>query len=91
MTKENISESSSMVQNSSKMLFRKNKTSTLRLPSRSIIDYKNPEFLRQFISEGGRILPSRITNLCAKDQRALKKAIKQSRMIALLPFVSINR
>lgn len=57
------------------------------LPSSSAIDYKNPELLKKFISEGGRMLPSRITNTSAKDQRAIKKAIKHSRVLALLPFV----
>ena len=56
-----------------------------------IIDYKNPEFLRRFVSEGGRILPRRIENICAKHQRALTSAIKASRFIALMPFISSSR
>lgn len=51
------------------------------------IDYKNPDLLIKFVSEGGRMLPSRITNVCAKKQRELKKAIKRARILALLPFV----
>ncbi len=51
------------------------------------IDYKNPHFLSRFVSEGGRILPSRITNICFRHQRKLKKAILLSRVIALMPFV----
>jgi small subunit ribosomal protein S18 len=51
------------------------------------IDYKNPKSLRQFITERGKIIPRRITGTCAKHQRQLALAIKQSRQIALLPFV----
>ena len=52
-----------------------------------IIDYKTPKALRQFITERGKIIPRRITGTCAKHQRQLTVAIKQSRQIALLPFV----
>jgi small subunit ribosomal protein S18 len=54
-------------------------------------NYKDPDFLKQFISDGGRMLPSRITNICAKHQRSLKKTIKRSRIIALLPFTFNNK
>jgi small subunit ribosomal protein S18 len=52
------------------------------------IDYKDPDTLRRFITERGKILPRRITGTCAKHQRALALAIKQARNIALLPFVA---
>lgn len=51
------------------------------------IDYKNPDLLERFITERGKILPRRITGTCARHQRQLATAIKQSRTIALLPFV----
>ncbi len=51
------------------------------------IDYKNPDQLERFITERGKILPRRITGTCARHQRLLATAIKQSRTIALLPFV----
>jgi len=51
-------------------------------------DYKDADTLRRFITERGKILPKRITGTCAKHQRALAAAIKQARIIALLPFVS---
>ena len=54
------------------------------------IDYKNPELLRNFTSEGGRILPRRITNVSSKKQRELRTAIKKARILALLPFVNSN-
>ncbi len=52
------------------------------------IDYKDVDLLRKFITERGKILPRRITGLTAKQQRHLTIAIKQSRTIALLPFIN---
>lgn len=52
------------------------------------IDYKDIETLRQFITERGKILPRRITGVSYFFQKVLKKAIKQARHMALLPFVS---
>lgn len=51
-------------------------------------DYKKPEELRRYINEYGRIRPRRQTRLSAKKQRELARAIKRSRHLALLPFVS---
>jgi small subunit ribosomal protein S18 len=52
------------------------------------IDYKDPDTLRRFVTERGKILPRRITGSCAKHQRALAIAIKRARALAFLPFVS---
>ncbi|WGH24692.1 MAG: 30S ribosomal protein S18 [Candidatus Shikimatogenerans bostrichidophilus] len=52
------------------------------------IDYKNPDFLIQFINEFGKILPRRITGTSRKYQKLLNKAIKRCRHIGLLPFIS---
>ena len=52
------------------------------------IDYKDTNTLSRFISERGRIMPSRITSVSCKKQRELAKSIKRARMIALLPFVA---
>ncbi|RME07019.1 MAG: 30S ribosomal protein S18 [Anaerolineae bacterium] len=51
------------------------------------IDYKNVDLLKQFVFEDGKIRPKRQTGTCAKHQRALAKAIKRARHLALLPFV----
>ena len=51
------------------------------------IDYKDTRLLVRYVSERGRIMPSRITSVCAKKQRELSKAIKRARILALLPFV----
>ncbi len=50
------------------------------------IDYKDVNRLRTFVSERGKIVPSRMTGTCASHQRELTKAIKRARNIALLPF-----
>lgn len=50
------------------------------------IDYKEPDILRGFITERGKIIPRRISGNCAKHQRQLTLAIKRARNIALLPF-----
>ena len=53
---------------------------------KSTIDYKDVNKLKKFISEGGKILPRRMTGTCAKHQRELATAIKRARIVALLPF-----
>lgn len=52
------------------------------------VDYKDPEFLKKFLNEQGRILPRRITGTSLKFQRRVARAIKRARHIALLPFVT---
>jgi len=52
------------------------------------IDYKNHQRLREFVSDRGKILKSRMTGTCIKHQRKLSVAIKRARQVALLPFVS---
>jgi len=50
------------------------------------IDYLDPQFLRRFTTERGKIVPSRISGSCAKHQRKLTKAIKRARNIAIMPY-----
>ena len=50
------------------------------------IDYKDVKLLQRYISEKGKIVPSRITAVNVKNQRKLARAIKRARMLALLPF-----
>ena len=52
-----------------------------------VIDYKDVATLRKFISERGKIVPSRITAVSAKKQRELAQAIKRARFLGLLPYV----
>ena len=51
------------------------------------VDYKNVELLNKFIANNGKILPRRITNLCAKHQKMITNAIKRARIMALIPFI----
>ncbi|MCX5620233.1 MULTISPECIES: 30S ribosomal protein S18 [Bombella] len=51
------------------------------------IDYKDVRLLSRFLSERGKIVPSRITAVSAKKQRELAQAIKRARFLALLPYV----
>jgi small subunit ribosomal protein S18 len=52
------------------------------------IDYKNVGLLRKFISEQGKILSRRVNRLTSKQQRAMTRAIKAARILALLPFLN---
>ena len=52
------------------------------------IDWKDVDFLKRFIPERGKILPRRISQVSAKDQRRVAKAIKRARSMALIPFVT---
>ena len=71
--------------NKSKRSFRR------RLPpirSGEILDYKNINLLRRFISEQGKILSRRMNRLTSKQQRLMTIAIKRARVLALLPFLN---
>lgn len=74
--------------NTRRVFFKRRNGCPLSTPEAPEVNYKNPDLLSKFVSEGGRILPNRITNVCAKKQRQLKNAIKVARMLALLPFIS---
>ena len=52
------------------------------------IDYKDPEFLKKFLNEQGKILPRRLTGTSLKFQRKVAQAVKRARHIALLPYVT---
>ena len=51
------------------------------------IDYKDPEFLKKFLNEQGKILPRRITGTSVKFQRKVATAVKRARHLALLPYM----
>ena len=53
------------------------------------VDYKDLERIGRYVTERGKILPSRLTGTCALHQRVLTQAIKRARFMALLPYVSV--
>ncbi len=53
------------------------------------IDYKDLERLSRYVTDRGKILPSRLTGTCAGHQRVLTRAIKRARFMALLPYVTL--
>ena len=52
------------------------------------VDYKDPEFLKKFLNEQGKILPRRLTGTSLKFQRKVSQAIKRARHLALFPYVA---
>jgi len=54
-----------------------------------VIDYKNTEILKRFLSSFGKIVASKRSGVCAKHQREVSNEIKRARIIALLPFVIV--
>lgn len=67
--------------------FRRRKTCPFTGANAPKIDYMDVKLLSRYISERGKIVPSRITAVSSKKQRELAKAIKRARNIALLPFI----
>ncbi|HEY4265070.1 MAG TPA: 30S ribosomal protein S18 [Micropepsaceae bacterium] len=67
--------------------FRRRKTCPFSGSNAPKIDYKDVKLLQRYVSERGKIVPSRITAVCAKKQRELSKAIKRARFMALIPYL----
>jgi small subunit ribosomal protein S18 len=67
--------------------FRRRKSCPFSGDNAPKIDYKDVRLLQRFVSERGKIVPSRITAVSAKKQRELAQAIKRARFLGLLPYV----
>ena len=67
--------------------FRRRKSCPFSGPNAPKIDYKDVRLLQRFISERGKIVPSRITAVSATKQRELARAIKRARFLGLLPYL----
>ena len=52
------------------------------------IDYKDDRTLGRFITDHGKILPSRLSGVCARHQRQLSQAVKRARFLAIIPYIS---
>jgi len=71
-----------------KQNFRRSRGCPLSGEGAPVLDWKNPVLLGNFISERGKIVPARISNVCHKKQRELATEIKRSRYMALMPYVN---
>ncbi len=67
--------------------FRRRKTCPFSGENAPRIDYKDVKLLQRYVSERGKIVPSRITAVSSKKQRELARAIKRARFMALLPYL----
>jgi len=67
--------------------FRRRKTCPFSGANAPTIDYKDIKLMGRFVSERGKIVPSRITAVSTKKQRELARAIKRARFLALLPYI----
>jgi small subunit ribosomal protein S18 len=67
--------------------FRRRKSCPFTGTNAPKIDYKDTKLLQRYVSERGKIVPSRITAVSAKKQRVLSQAIKRARYLALLPYM----
>jgi len=70
-----------------KVFLRRRKSCPLTGQNAPKIDYKDVKLLQRFTSERGKIMPARITSVCAKKQRELSTAVKRARNLALVPYV----
>lgn len=70
-----------------KTFFRRKKSCPFTGENAPAIDWKDTKTLGRFISERGKMVPSRITNVSMKKQRVLAKAVKRARYMAMLPYV----
>jgi small subunit ribosomal protein S18 len=68
--------------------YRRRKVCSFCVDKIDFIDYKDDRRIARYITDRGKIVPRRISGLCAKHQRQLTSAIKRARHIALLPFTS---
>ena len=78
---------SDMAPTTRKTFFRRRKTCPFEGQDAVCVDYKDVKLLQKFVTERGKIIPSRITAVSRKRQRELSQAIKRARFLALMPYV----
>lgn len=93
---EEVKEAEPAVENAEAAPAKEAKKFVKRIPKRKVcafcqakvdaVDYKDINTLKKYVTEGGKILPRRMTGTCAKHQRVLASAIKRARIVDLLPF-----
>lgn len=72
-----------------KQFFVRRKVCRFCVDAKLLIEYKDVNTLRQFVTERGKIIPRRISGNCARHQRHLTRAIKQARLLALMPYTPL--
>ena len=87
MSEDIVPESAPSAGGARRPFFRRRKVCPFSGSAAPKIDYKDVKLLQRYVSERGKIVPSRITAVSAKKQRELAKAIKRARFLALLPYV----
>src|SRR5438045_531416 len=73
---------------SRRTFFKKRRSCPFSGPNGLKVDYKNIQLLQKFLSDSGKILPSRITAVSTKHQRHLSCAVKHARFLALIPYIA---
>ena len=66
--------------------FRRKKKICMMCAKKATVDYKDPETLKRYVNERGKIVPRRVTGTCALHQRVVAQQIKRARAIALMPY-----
>ena len=74
---------------SKKPFFKRKKTCPFSGHNAPIIDYKDVKLISRYVTERGKIIPSRISSISTIKQRELSRAIKRARFLALMPYVSL--
>ena len=74
--------------NSRRPFFQRKKNCPFSGPNAPLIDYRDIKLLSRYVTERGKIIPSRISSISTIKQRELSKAIKRARFLALMPYVS---
>ena len=75
-------------ENSRRPFFKRKKNCPFSGPNAPLIDYRDIKLLSRYVTERGKIIPSRISSISTIKQRELSKAIKRARFLALMPYVS---
>ena len=65
---------------------RRSSSSLLANDKTLVIDYKNPQLLKAFLTDRDKVVPARISGVSARQQRQITKAVKRARMLALIPY-----
>lgn len=65
---------------------RARRSSLLASDKTLVIDYKNPQLLKAFLTDRGKVVPARISGVSARQQRQITRAVKRARMLALIPY-----